>query len=148
MILRRFEYLKDPQNYLQLTTYICVIIFVFPLGHICWCYPSWKWQVGALAIFLAWIDYFILLKHIPYIGQSIAMLYNVYLNFLKVVHLPILLIVAFALPLYMIFVATSEVCSLCTPNSILCLLSIYGLSRHVASYNFDCNSLLYNNYTW
>lgn len=104
------KYFKDPENYFQIVTYVCVIIFVFPLGHKCWCYPTWKWQIGALAIFLAWINNFILLKHIPHIGQPITMLFNVYINFLLLIYLPILLILTFAFPFYMLFIATLQVC--------------------------------------
>lgn len=104
------KYFTDPENYFQVVTYTCVIIFVFPLGHTCWCYPTWKWQIGALSIFLAWINNFILLKHIPRIGKPIAMLFNVYINFLLLIYLPILLILTFAFPFYMLFIATLQVC--------------------------------------
>lgn len=102
-------YLTDAENYFHTITYICVIIFVFPVGHTCWCYPSWKWQIGALAVFLAWIHNFILLKHIPGVGQPITMLFNVYVNFLTLIYLPLLLILTFALPFYMLFIGTIEV---------------------------------------
>ena len=104
------KYFTDPQNYFQVITYVFVIIFVFPLGHECWCYPSWRWQIGALAIFLAWINNFLLLKHIPYIGKPVTMLFNVYLNFILLIYLPILLILTFAFPFYMLFIASLEVC--------------------------------------
>ena len=108
---RRFKkYFTDPQNYFQVVTYVCVIIFVFPLGHKCWCYPSWKWQIGALAIFLTWVNNLLLLKHIPHIGKPVTMLFNVYLNFILLIYLPILLILTFAFPFYMLFVATLKVC--------------------------------------
>lgn len=102
-------YFKDPVNYFQVITYVCVIFFVFPVGHRCWCYSSWRWQIGALALFMTWIHNFILLKHIPRVGQPIAMLFNVYVNFLKLIYLPILLILTFALPFYMLFIGTLEV---------------------------------------
>ena len=92
--------------------YMCVIIFVFPFGHECWCFPMWKWQIGALAIFMAWINNFILLKDIPHFGKPITMLFNVYMNFILLIYLPILLILTFAFPFYMLFIATLEVCSL------------------------------------
>ena len=108
---RRFKaYFTDPQNYFEVITYFCIIIFVFPVGHTCWCYPSWKWQIGALALFLTWIYNFILLKNIPRVGQPITMLFNVYVNFIGLIYLPILLIVTFALPFYMLFIGTLEVC--------------------------------------
>ena len=104
------KYFIDPdnplQNYYQLVTYTSVIIFVSPVSHICWCFPSWKWQIGALAVFLAWINNFILLKHVPHVGNPVTMLFNIYLNFIKLMYLPILLILTFAFPFYMLFIAT------------------------------------------
>ena len=94
------------QNYYQLVTYVSVIIFVSPVNHICWCFPSWKWQIGALAVFLVWINNFVLLKHVPHVGSNVATLFNIYLNFIKLIYLPILLILTFAFPFYMLFVAT------------------------------------------
>ena len=93
----------------SIALYLCVIIFVFPVGHECWCFPSWKWQIGALAIFMAWINNFILLKDIPHFGIPITRLFNVYLNFILLIYLPILLIMTFAFPFYMLFIATLEV---------------------------------------
>lgn len=96
-------YFKDTLNYFQLVTYFLVIIFVFPVNHVCWCYPSWRWQIGAIATFLVWIHTLIHLKPIPKVGQPITMLFNVYINFIWLIYLPILLIATFALPLYMLF---------------------------------------------
>ena len=104
------KYFTDLENYFDVATYVSVIIFVFPFGHTCWCYPSWKWQTGALAVFLTWIHNFIFLKHIPTAGQPIAMLFNVYIKFLKLLYLPILLIFTFGLPFYMLFIGIKKVC--------------------------------------
>ena len=105
---RRF--FKEPQNYIDVAIYLTVVIFVFPVGHRCWCFPSWKWQTGALAVFLAWINTFVSLRHIPFIGQPITMLFNVYAKFLVLLYLPILLILTFAFPFYMLFISSIEVC--------------------------------------
>ena len=103
------KYFKDIENYFDVATYLCVMIFVFPLGHKCWCYPSWRWQIGALAVFLAWTNTFLLLKHIPFIGQPIKMLFNVYTTFLTLIYMPVLLILTFAFPFYMLFIASVQV---------------------------------------
>ena len=107
--LHKWKYFKDPHNWVQVVLYPCVVIFVSPLGHTCWCYPSWRWQIGVVAVFLVWVNYFFLLKHIPHVGQRVTMLFNVYLNFLTVIYLPILLILTFAFPLYMALVGIPEV---------------------------------------
>lgn len=103
-IRRRGKYLKEYENYLQVVLFLLVIIFVFPVGHECWCYPSWRWQIGALAVFLAWFNSLTLLKDLPIFGQPVTMLFNVYLNFIKLIYLPILLILTFAFPFYMLLV--------------------------------------------
>ena len=111
---RVHRYLKEIENYVQVVMYICVIIFVFPVGHnSCWCLPAWKWQIGALALFLAWLNLLLLIRYIPWlkVGEHSTMLFNVYINFLKLIYLPILLLVTFAIPLYMILVDS-------TPNEV------------------------------
>ena len=103
--------LRDILNFIHyLVLYICTIIFVIP-GHKCWCFPSWKWQIGALAIFMAWVKILILLKDIPLIGKPITRLFNVYINFLVLIYLPIFLILTFAFPFYLLFINTVEVCA-------------------------------------
>lgn len=84
--------------------FLLVIVFVFPVGHERWCCPSWRWQIGALAVFLAWFNSLTLLKDLPLFGQPVTMLFNVYLNFIKLIYLPILLILTFAFPFYMLLV--------------------------------------------
>ena len=108
------RYLKEIENYVQVVMYISVIVFVFPVGHnSCWCLPAWKWQIGALALFLAWLNLLLLIRYIPWlkVGEHSTMLFNVYINFLKLIYLPILLLVTFAIPLYMILVDS-------TPNKV------------------------------
>ena len=101
---RKTKYLKEYENYLQVVMFLLVIVFVFPVGHECWCYPSWRWQIGALTVFLAWLNSLTLLKDVPLFGQPVTMLFNVYLNFIKLIYLPILLILTFSFPFYMLFV--------------------------------------------
>lgn len=101
---RRLQYLLEYENYIQVALFISSFIFVVPTGHACWCTPSWKWQIGVLAVFLGWLNCIILLRNWPVWGRPAAMLLNVYLNFAKLVYLPILLILTFGFPFYMMFV--------------------------------------------
>ena len=101
------RYLKESENYIQVIMFISVIIFVFPIGqNSCWCLPGWKWQIGALAVFFAWINLLLLIRYIPWckVGERSTMLFNVYRNFICSLYLPIILLVTFAIPIYMIFV--------------------------------------------
>ena len=89
------------------------IMFVSGFGHECWCTPPWQWQIGALAVFLAYFNAVLLLKGLPFlkIGIYISMLLKILATFMCLIYLPVLLILAFAFPFYMLFVrdATSEV---------------------------------------
>ena len=100
---RRLQYLLEYENYIQLALFICSFIFVVPTSQ-CWCTAPWKWQFGVVAVFLGWLNCIILLKNWPVWGRPAAMLLNVYLNFAKLVYLPILLILTFGFPFYMMFV--------------------------------------------
>ena len=87
--------------------FFLTIIFVFGFWNDCWCAPPWQWQIGALAVFLAYISIILLLKGMPIVGVPINMLLNIVITFLKLIYLPVLLILAFAIPFYMLFVRDS-----------------------------------------
>ena len=76
----------------------------------CWCAPPWQWQIGALAVFMAYINFLYILKGLPLLGVYIPinMLFNIVTTFLKLIYLPILLILSFAFPFYMLFVRNSD----------------------------------------
>ena len=96
---------------LRSAMFFLTIIFVF-LGFVndCWCAPPWQWQIGALAVFMAYINFLYLLKGLPLLGVYIPinMLFNIVTTFLKLIYLPILLILSFAFPFYMLFVRNSD----------------------------------------
>ena len=104
---KNYQYLKEFENYIQLLAYISSIIFVLPTGHECWCFPSWKWQIGVVAVFLAWLNGIIFFKDLPFIGEPVTMLLHIYRDFLKLIYLPILLILTFGFPAYMLFTRNS-----------------------------------------
>ena len=144
------RYLLEKENYVQVLMYISVIIFAFPFGqNSCWCLPAWKWQIGALALFLAWLNLLLLIRYIPWlnVGQHSTMLFNVYLNFLKLIYLPILILVAFAIPLYMLLVDSTptEVCVLYTCSVVLkpavTTMMHYTGKRSYKSSSCICNTI-------
>ena len=59
--------------------YICVFIFL-PYSKKSEC----PWQAGAIAIFLAWINFIWFLKRIPAIGIYMIMVKKIFVTFLKV----------------------------------------------------------------
>ena len=106
---RGCKYLQNLENYFQITLDVLIIVFVVPgFGHDCWCAHNWQWQIGALAVFLGWFNLIILLKDIPWTAIPINMFISICITFLKLIYLPLLLLLAFALPFYMIFARTSS----------------------------------------
>lgn len=84
--------------------FLLTIVFVFGFLNDCWCAPPWQWQIGALALFMAFFNSVLLLKGMPFFGVPINMLLNIVITFLALVYLPLLLILSFAIPFYMLFV--------------------------------------------
>ena len=99
--------MQDLQTVIRVGVFLLRIIFVFGFLNDCWCAPRWQWQIGALAIFLAYINFILLLKGTPVLGVPISMLFNIVITFLKLIYLPVLLILSFAIPFYMVFVRDS-----------------------------------------
>ena len=104
---RHWKYFKEFDNYFQVTVFFTTIIFVAPgFTNDCWCAHNWQWQIGALSLCLSWFNLIIVLKDIPWTAIPINMFINICITFLKVLFLPFLLLMAFALPFYMVFVRT------------------------------------------
>ena len=61
-------------------------------------------------MFFAWVNLLLLIRYIPWlrVGEHSTMLFNVYINFVKLIYLPILLLVTFAIPLYMLLVNAAQ----------------------------------------
>ena len=97
---------------LRLFTFIFTFIFVFGFHNDCWCAPPWQWQIGALAVFMAYINLLMILKGVPLfkfgLYNIINMLLNIVIEFIKLIILPILLILSFAFPFYMLFVRDAD----------------------------------------
>ena len=98
---RGWRYFKDPDNYFQLALYILAIIFI--VSNDSWCSTHWQWQIGAFAVFLSWINFIFMLKYIPYTAVPINMFVSICVKFLKMIFLPLLLVLAFGIPFYMVF---------------------------------------------
>ena len=106
---RGLRYVKDPDNYFQLALYILTLIFIVSLlmGNDNWCSTPWQWQIGALAVFLSWFNFIFILKYLSYTAGQINMFLSICVAFLRLIFLPILLILAFGIPFYMVFVKVS-----------------------------------------
>ena len=67
------------------------------------CPLEWQWQIGVVAILLAWINLIRFCVKFPSTGIYIIMFGHIVLTFLKVIVLSMLLLTTFAITFYMIF---------------------------------------------
>ena len=88
----------------RIVMFLLTIVFVFGFFNDCWCAPPWQWQIGALSVFMAFFNLILMLKAMPVLGVPINMLLNIIVTFLKLLYLPLLLILSFSIPFYMVFV--------------------------------------------
>lgn len=98
-----WEYFKSPSNYMEIPLFILSIIFVTVFHHGCLCPSRRQWQAGFIALFLAWIDLVLYLDKLPLFGIYIQMLLKIIRNFLKVLVMAVLLLLAFDFAFYMAF---------------------------------------------
>ena len=102
---RKVIYFYDLENFVELPMFILTIIFCVGLdNNDCFCTNAANWQVGAVALFLAWIDLLMFLKRLPFTGIPINILLNIVYTFITLAIVPTLLILSFAFPFYMLLV--------------------------------------------
>uniref|UniRef100_A0A1X7TKA2 Ion transport domain-containing protein n=1 Tax=Amphimedon queenslandica TaxID=400682 RepID=A0A1X7TKA2_AMPQE len=99
----KLEYLSSFVNYIEVPLFILTIMFTSVRSNQCYCTHSWQWQVGVIAVFLSWIALVFSIRKLPVVGIYVVMFIKIFNNFIKVVVLALLLISAFAFPLYMMF---------------------------------------------
>ena len=94
------DYFLHVINYMEGVLYVATIIFVsnFQLH----CLPSWQWQLGAICIFLSWINFILFLSEQPAVGIYVVMFQNIMKTFLRIAPMAILLVLAFGQPFFML----------------------------------------------
>ena len=102
LINQRLQYFLKLHSYLEILIYVSVILFIQVDSDECFCAERTVWQLGALACVLSWLNLVYILKRLPFTAIPINMMLNIIITFLSVVLLPILLILTFALPFYML----------------------------------------------
>lgn len=100
IIHHRGEYFTSYINYLEGFLYVATIIFVsnFQLN----CLPSWQWQLGAMCIFLSWINFIVFLSQQPMVGIYVVMFEDIIKTFLRMLPMSVLLVLAFGQPFFML----------------------------------------------
>ena len=102
LVRTRYRYFLKIDNCIELLTYVSSIIFVSHFGTNCWCPTNWQWQLGAIAVFLAWINLILFLKRVPLLGIYVLMFNAILQSFLKFALIAFLFVVAFCIAFYMI----------------------------------------------
>ena len=102
LLYQKLHYFQNWHNYMELTLYVIVLLFIQVDPDECWCASRTLWQLGVVGCVLAWLNLVYILKRLPFTAIPINMMINVLSTFLSIVLLPILLIVTFALPFYML----------------------------------------------
>ena len=97
-----YRYFPKYENYIEVVAYISAVIFVSHFGSNCWCPTNWQWQLGAIAVFLAWINLILFLKRVPLLGIYVLMFNAILHSFLKFALIAFLFVVAFCTAFYMI----------------------------------------------
>ena len=101
---RKLKYFTDWKNYVEISLSSLTISFVLSMRfNDCYCPNASQWQLGSVVIFLAWIDLILLISSIPFAALSINMLISIIKSFLKFIFLPLLLIISFGIPLFLLF---------------------------------------------
>ena len=100
IVHHRRDYFLHFINYIEGVLYIATIIFVsnFQLQ----CLPSWQWQLGALCIFLSWINFILFLSEQPVVGIYVVMFQDIIKTFVKIAPMALLLVLAFGQPFFML----------------------------------------------
>ena len=88
---------------MELCLYVFSIIFVWVFHDRCLCPFLWQWQLGIVAVFLAWINLMIFFSKFPLTGVYVLMFTTICRTFLKILVLSLLLVIAFALTFFLIF---------------------------------------------
>ncbi len=64
-LMLKFHYWTDWTNYIDVALFVFSIIFVYFSFFTCPCPSTWQWQLGSVAVFLAWINLLIYLRMLP-----------------------------------------------------------------------------------
>ena len=104
LIQRRLQYIRDKENVLQLFIFTGSIVFTSNFERHCHCIDESRWQLGAFVLLGGWLNLILQLKEMPIFGPPIDILFNICWRYIKLLYLPILLMISFALPFYMVFV--------------------------------------------
>ncbi|XP_065826130.1 transient receptor potential cation channel subfamily A member 1-like isoform X2 [Oscarella lobularis] len=95
----KVKYFRDFNNYLELTLYITTLLFVIPMENT---RELYQLEMGAVAVFLAWMNFLLYLQRFEALGIYIVMFVEVVKTLLVVLGVFFVIIVAFGLCFYVL----------------------------------------------
>ena len=116
--LRLVRYALSWVNWLEVLVFCSSIFFVVTFFSDCLCPTVFQWQVGVVAIFLAWVDLIIFIRKLPGTGIYVVMFLDIFYTFCRLFFLAILLVIAFGLAFFMAFYE---------PNVNVCVIIILDM---------------------
>lgn len=99
LVRKRVAYLKNFLNYVEWLCYVASIVYIFPT---CDCKYGYKLEVGAVAIFFAWMNLILYFRRLSSYGQYVIMLTTMFVTLVKVLLLWMLFIMAFGTTFFLI----------------------------------------------
>ncbi len=103
LLVLRHKYFLNPINYLEVTLYVTtlyyIITFLFQTQL-----TKITYEIGVICTFVSWVNVMFYLQRVPMFRIYIAMFIQVCLSILKVVIVFAIIIVAFTLTFYMLFI--------------------------------------------
>ena len=103
MYQHKVLYFTDGVNWMKLLMAVFAIIFAWVFNTDCLCAYQWQWQIGTVAVFLAWLDLIIFAQHLPVVGIYVTMLRDILWRFIKTIPLAFMLVIAFGIGFFMLF---------------------------------------------
>ncbi|XP_050696672.1 transient receptor potential cation channel subfamily A member 1 homolog [Eriocheir sinensis] len=91
----RTAYLSG-ENLVEWACYVCAVIFVQDLSD-CPVKEGWQWQIGAMAVFLAWMNLLLFIRVFPFFGIYVIMFTEILTTFSSFFAVFFFFIVAFAM---------------------------------------------------
>ena len=124
LLRNHFYYFLDLENWLEVCLFIGSIIFMISgLQSRCFCPTSWQWQLGAMVVFIAWLNMVLFLKKLYLTGIYVVMFVDILYTFMKMILLSVLFVISFGLAFYMLFFRPVSVC-ICVWMH-MCIMCIY-----------------------
>ena len=63
-------YFLEVTAWIEVTLFICAIIFASAVGRECLCPTEWQWQIGVVAVFLVWAYLILYMRRLRILGKT------------------------------------------------------------------------------